>query len=61
MNLVNMQACQKHKFDMLHFSNRMFSGQHYTFIELTRKSDWICLGIQFHIMHNPGSATDENQ
>jgi len=58
MHLFNLW---KYKYDMLHFSNLMFSVQHYAFLALTWKSDWICLGILFHIVHNPGSATEENQ
>lgn len=45
----------------LYFHNLQFTGEHYAFLVLTRKSDWMDLGIQLHNVHNPGSATEENQ
>lgn len=45
----------------LYFYNLQFTVKHYAFLVLTRKSDWMKLGVQLHIVQNPGSATEENQ
>lgn len=45
----------------LYFYNLQFTVEHDAFLVLTRKSDWMNLGIQLHNVHNPGSATEENQ
>lgn len=45
----------------LYFYNLQFTVKHYAFLVLTRKSDWMNLGIQLHDVQNPGSATEENQ
>lgn len=45
----------------LHFHNLQFTVKHCAFLVLPRKSDWMNLGRQLHIVQNPGSATEENQ
>lgn len=45
----------------LYLYDLRFTVGHYAFLALTRKSDWMNLGIQVHRVHNPGSATEENQ
>lgn len=45
----------------LHFHNLQFAVKHCAFLVLPRKSDWMNLGGQPHIVQNPGSATEENQ
>lgn len=45
----------------LYFYNLLFTVEHYAFLVLARKLDWMNLGPQLHNMQNPGTATEENQ
>lgn len=35
----------------LYFHNLQFTGKHYAFLVMSRKSDWMNLGIQLHNVH----------
>lgn len=40
----------------LYFYSLQFTVEHYAFLGLARKSDWMNLGTRLHNVHNPGSG-----
>lgn len=40
----------------LYFYSPQFTVEHYAFLRLARKSDWMNLGTRLHNVHNPGSG-----